>query len=319
MLLQLFVFDRYQQTHLGAANLAQGLAEASLVRRLVAVHYAEYGELLADNQMLGLGPPDSFATGALDSLEVRHGNIVLTFNEKMKEGAVVALRAERSESGVGSALKWACESASLSDSLLRSAGSQCEKVEALDLREKPPSAATAVASTETLINALHMKRNGLVREIIDSGINLNVAHHGIFPLEMAIDKGDAAMVDAMLKAGADPNRTMKGRDGMTMLAYASKSHRRSARIIRALLSAGGKIEARDKKGRTPLMLAAHAGNTTTIDTLVKAGAELEAIDHRGNGAMNYAAAHGHKSSIYQRLASAKNRRNEIIVVIPERN
>lgn len=318
LLLQTWFIDRTQSRYVGAAMFAQALSEASLVRRYVDTHYAETGELPANNQAIGLGPPASFANGALAALEVRDGHIILTLDQDDMDGAVAVIRVERSRSGVGGALKWRCESADLGASFLKTSGSQCRHVEAVVLDQPLPAPVETVHSTESLISALHLRRKTLALEIIRSGINLNAPHQGLYPLEMAIEDGDSRLALAMLKAGADPNQRMSRREDVTMLGWASQSHRRSAQILRALIKAGGQLEARDAAGRTPLMLAARAGNVTLLEALLKSGAELEAVDHKGNTAANYAASHGTSSSIYTRLSSEKNKRNEIIVILPER-
>ncbi len=55
--------------------------------------------------------------------------------------------------------------------------------------------------------------------------------------------------------------------------------------IDLLLKAGVSVDARDEKGRTPLMLAALNGATTLADHLVKKGAALDAVDPLGTTAL----------------------------------
>ena len=48
--------------------------------------------------------------------------------------------------------------------------------------------------------------------------------------------------------------------------------------VRRLLEVGGNLQARDERGRTPLILAALSGAVGTMRVLVEAGAELDARD-----------------------------------------
>jgi ankyrin repeat protein len=81
---------------------------------------------------------------------------------------------------------------------------------------------------------------------------------------MAIEAGDAEIAAALLKAGAKPDVRLARRNGMTLLMYAATINRQSGRTVRSLLQAGASHKARDDMGRSPLMHAAQAGNTTVI-------------------------------------------------------
>jgi len=318
VVVQRWVFDSYRDGYVEAALVVQALADGSAVKRAIATHYAEYGSLPQNNQALGLGGPDTFSRDAVRAIEVQDGNIIISFNDKVGADASLVLRAKPSESGLGDALIWSCESATLSAELLASASPQCNRVKEIRL-EPSPVGSTVAASVEDLINAMHRRRRGLVLQIIESGVNVNAAWQGFLPLEMAIEAGNAEITVALLKAGAEPNVRLARRKGMTPLMYAATINRQSGRTVRALLRAGASDEARDDIGRSPLMHAAQAGNTTAMEVLLEAGAPIGAIDNSGNSALNYAAAHGTSSAVYRRLNNAAHKSDEIIVVIPQRN
>lgn len=314
---QQWLFDSYRGGYVKAALLVQALAEGSAVKREITRHYAEFGSLPQNNQTLGLGGPDTFSRDAVRAIEVQDGNIVISFNDKVGADASLVLLAKPSESGIGNALIWRCESATLSAKLLASAAPQCSRVEKIHL-EPPQAESIVAASAEDLVNAIHLRRRGLALQIIQSGINVNATWKGLLPIETAIEAGDAEVVAALLKAGAKPDARLAGRDGMTLLMYAVTINRQSGRIVRSLLQAGASHKARDDLGRSPLMHAARAGNTTAIEVLLEAGAPIDAIDNKGNSALNYAASHGTSSTVYRRLNNAKHKSDEFIVVIPQR-
>lgn len=70
-----------------------------------------------------------------------------------------------------------------------------------------------------------------------------------------------------------------------------------------LLFAGEDLEARDIRGRTPLIVAAEAGDAAQVAHLLEQGALLEALDDCRWSAMMRAAASGH-AAIVERLLDA---------------
>ena len=70
-------------------------------------------------------------------------------------------------------------------------------------------------------------------------------------LMLAVQSGDAAAVDQLLKRGADPNQTDAG--GATALMWAIPDIEK----VRRLVAAGANVNARSTDtGRTPLLIAA---------------------------------------------------------------
>src|ERR1039458_8229189 len=88
---------------------------------------------------------------------------------------------------------------------------------------------------------------------------------------------------ALLFAGA---LTVLAADApMDILEAAKKGN---AKEIEALLAKGADLEARDKEGRTPLMLAAQYGRTATVRLLLDKGAKPGVRDSHGWNAYNLA-------------------------------
>src|SRR5437763_940845 len=68
---------------------------------------------------------------------------------------------------------------------------------------------------------------------------------------------------------------------------------RFAEVTRLLLERGADIQPRDRWGRTPLMVAAKAGNKEMVELLLGWEADVNARDQRGYTALMYAAWKGH--------------------------
>ncbi|HXJ44476.1 MAG TPA: ankyrin repeat domain-containing protein, partial [Bryobacteraceae bacterium] len=84
---------------------------------------------------------------------------------------------------------------------------------------------------------------------------------------------DAAMVDLLLKSGADPNATFG--EGETALMTAARTG--NLAIVKALLAAGAKVNVSETwRGQTPLMWAAAEGHVQVVEALIAAGAEINA-------------------------------------------
>src|SRR5439155_11725775 len=95
--------------------------------------------------------------------------------------------------------------------------------------------------------------------------------YGATPLSEAVTAGSAAMVDALLKAGADA-KTLTTEDGETVLMTAARAG--NADVVRLLLDKGAAVNAREKyKGQTALMWAASERHPAVVKLLLEHGAD----------------------------------------------
>src|SRR6185295_5358347 len=90
--------------------------------------------------------------------------------------------------------------------------------------------------------------------------------------------GDAAMIAALVKGGADPNEALP--TGKTDLMLAARTG--SAEAIHALIDAGAKINAKESlRGTTALMWAADEAHPEAVQALIKRGADIAAKSNPG--------------------------------------
>ena len=92
---------------------------------------------------------------------------------------------------------------------------------------------------------------------------------------------------ALLEAGADPNSPLR-LESLPLTVYHGYGNDPAARrkIVRLLLDKGAKVNAADKKGRTPLMTAAADGDTDSMQLLLDRQADCHASDAYGRTALH---------------------------------
>lgn len=112
-----------------------------------------------------------------------------------------------------------------------------------------------------------------------------VDQHGRTGLLLAARRGDAASVDVLLDAGANPNDADSS--GTTALHYAAS--RGSSRSVELLLHARAAVDQADDRGDTPLMWAT---NKQVVELLLTSGANINAKGGGGRTPLIYLAATG---------------------------
>src|SRR5580704_12331787 len=109
--------------------------------------------------------------------------------------------------------------------------------------------------------------------LIAAGANVKVTTRegAITPLLMACTNGNAAIIEALLKAGADANSVKA--NGTTALMLAASSG--SAEAVKVLLDRGASVNAKESvHGQTALMFAAALNRDAAIKVLTAHGAEV---------------------------------------------
>src|SRR6201999_4407432 len=141
------------------------------------------------------------------------------------------------------------------------------------VKDHNPNEAQADGGTALLWAAYHDKAD-VAAQLSAAGADAKLANrYGVTPLSLACTNGDADLVKTLLKAGADPNTTIPS-SGETVLMTASRTGKTEP--VRALIEAGARVDATDRKGQTALMWAADEDHAEVITLLVQSGADLHA-------------------------------------------
>jgi ankyrin repeat protein len=118
------------------------------------------------------------------------------------------------------------------------------------------------------------------------------AADGFYPLGLAAFFGHRAIVEFLLKNGADVKTAARNAQKVTALHGAVA--RRDVEIVKMLLEAGADPNARQERGFVPLHDAAMNGNTALVELLLKHGARADAKTDDGKTARDMATERGHK-------------------------
>jgi ankyrin repeat protein len=139
-----------------------------------------------------------------------------------------------------------------------------------------------------LIQAFRKKDLEKVRNLIESGADINYFDHGMTTLTHAAHAGHADAVTELITAGADVNAKEYAHCSNFWNSSLEKPlHAASSmgydNIVAILLAAGADVNAQDSRGNTPLH---HARDGKITAILIAAGADLEIKDARGETPLN---------------------------------
>jgi ankyrin repeat protein len=134
-----------------------------------------------------------------------------------------------------------------------------------------------------------------IREIVESGVNVEADWNGDTPLMSAAKAGATNAIRELIALGADIEAA--GPDG-TPLAYAAWQGREAA--VRLLLELGAKVNP-PPDGRSPLLYAASGGPTSVLKLLIEAGADVNWVD--SNSVLHVAACQGASDKVKLLIAA----------------
>jgi len=111
--------------------------------------------------------------------------------------------------------------------------------------------------------------------LIRAGAKVSAANReGAMPMQLAATNGNAAMIEKLIKAGADPNALLT-KYGDTPLMMAARTGKTDS--IKVLLDNGAKVNAKETWGdTTALMWAVSEVHPTVVKMLVDRGADVNA-------------------------------------------
>lgn len=144
------------------------------------------------------------------------------------------------------------------------------------------------ASEPRMADAAQQDDLAAVRALIRQKADVNAPQgDGMTALHWAATNDDPAMVQMLLAVGANVNAQTR-LAAVTPIFLACKSG--DAAVIEALLNAGASATTPDDHGTTPLMLAAASGSANAVKVLLDHGADPNAKEHAGQTALMFAAA-----------------------------
>ena len=136
------------------------------------------------------------------------------------------------------------------------------------------SALLVAAGSSPVADAVMKRDKEAVRTLLKDGADVNAAQgDGMTALHWASRTGDVDLAQMLLYAGANVKATTRLGAYTPLMMAAEQGH---AAVIAALLAAGADVKAANATGTTPLMLAALSGDARAVTMLVENGAEVDA-------------------------------------------
>lgn len=138
----------------------------------------------------------------------------------------------------------------------------------------------------------------VVKLLIQHGTNVSSRNGdvGFSPLHAAAEYKHSDVMQLLLASGADVN-SRNGWDQTPLHQVSMRAWHKDSEAARFLVDHGAKIEARDNRGFTALVIASGNGNMPVVALLLDRGADINARTNDGATALTQAAGHGHEQIV----------------------
>lgn len=155
---------------------------------------------------------------------------------------------------------------------------------------------------ELLFDAAKLGRIDLIPALVTAGADVNAYNErGFTPLILAAYNGQAAAVEALIAAGADPCKPDATQGNTAQMGVAFKGDDAlSARLLKEKCD----VNARNNAGQTALMMASLFARAKQIELLLAAGASADILDTSGRSAQSVARSQG-SAAVVERLEDRK--------------
>ena len=157
---------------------------------------------------------------------------------------------------------------------------------------------------EELQNAANGNDAAYVEALLHAGANPKYSSSaGWTALMVAAAYGTGQMVDALIAAGSDLNAADKNCGGQTVLMWAARSGKEAKHKVQSLLKAGANAKSQSQDGYNALMSAAAAGDLEVVECLLGGRVNVSARDKDGETVLMAGARSG-KANIISVLLNA---------------
>ncbi|KAK6169528.1 hypothetical protein SNE40_020567 [Patella caerulea] len=151
---------------------------------------------------------------------------------------------------------------------------------------------TDVDGQTALFMAVINGERSITEDLLKAGADVNHCDNtGKTPLMMAVNEKDTVMANILLKAGADLKpRDRFGRNAIYLAALFNVSLDLDVLLKYSNVRSEAKsiVNATDKDGKTPFMVAAEHGFKDVVEKLLTAGCNIDLQDHGGKTALMFA-------------------------------
>ncbi|MBX7136940.1 MAG: ankyrin repeat domain-containing protein [Oligoflexia bacterium] len=148
---------------------------------------------------------------------------------------------------------------------------------------------------EKLFEAVQFQDLPAVQALLAKGAKADYQQNGRPLLGWAAQSGSVEVVEALLRAGANPNTSDSGGTGHTPLMRAIDTQQTA--IVKALLKGGANPNAKTPDGKTCLSMGAESRKPEIVQALVDGGADMKAVTPEGDSPALTAAQDGMPESL----------------------